>query len=128
MSPTTIFLSRLIGLFAAIFTACLFVNPGAVSVMASNQGLLIAFGVVTLAAGLAMVLAHNVWSGGVVTIVVTLVGWLILLKGIFLLALPGTVPDIVSAFGLEQRIQLFLIVPFALGLFLAISGFRARPS
>lgn len=128
MSPTTIFLSRLIGLFAAIFAVCLYVNPSAVSAMASDQGLLIAFGVVTLPAGLAMVLAHNVWSGGALAIVVTLVGWLILLKGIFLLALPATVPGLIATFGMEQHIQIFLIVPLALGLFLATAGFRTRSS
>ena len=35
-----------------------------------------------------MVLGHNVWSGGALPVVVTLVGWLILAKGLLPLYLP----------------------------------------
>jgi hypothetical protein len=35
-------------------------------------------GIITLAAGLAMVLAHNIWSGGALVVVITLVGWMAL--------------------------------------------------
>jgi hypothetical protein len=35
-------------------------------------------GVIAVAAGLAMVLGHNVWSGGVLPVVITLTGWLLI--------------------------------------------------
>src|SRR5690348_14216277 len=40
------------------------------------------------AAGTALVIGHNVWSGGVLPVVVTLLGWLTLIKGIALMAMP----------------------------------------
>jgi hypothetical protein len=39
----------------------------------------------SLAAGLAIILGHNVWSGGTLPVIVTLVGWLIFAKGLVLL-------------------------------------------
>jgi hypothetical protein len=38
--------------------------------------------VISLAAGFAMIIGHNVWSGGALPITVTLVGWLILARGL----------------------------------------------
>jgi hypothetical protein len=32
-------------------------------------------GLISLSAGLAIVLAHNIWSGGVLPVVVTICGW-----------------------------------------------------
>jgi len=128
MAPTTRFLSKLIGLFAMIFAICLFLNPDAVTRMVSDRSLLIVFGTVAIPAGLAIVLAHNKWSGGLLPVVVTIVGWLTLLKGIFLLALPSSAPGIFSSLGVAQHIRYFLIVPFALGAYLTYSGFKARQS
>ena len=42
----------------------------------------------TLVAGLAIVLAHNVWRGGAMAVVVTVLGWLLLLKGAALVVIP----------------------------------------
>jgi hypothetical protein len=42
-------------------------------------------GAITLAAGLAMVLAHNIWSGGALVVVVTVVGWITLIKSLLFL-------------------------------------------
>ena len=44
--------------------------------------------VITMTIGLAMVLAHNFWSGGALAIVVTLCGWAALIKGLLFLFLP----------------------------------------
>jgi hypothetical protein len=41
--------------------------------------------IVTVAIGLALVLGHNVWSGGPLAIAVTLMGWATLVKGLALL-------------------------------------------
>jgi hypothetical protein len=44
--------------------------------------------VIALIAGLAMIIGHNVWSGGVLPVVITLLGWLIAIRGGVLLVLP----------------------------------------
>jgi hypothetical protein len=48
-------------------------------------------GAITLVAGLAMVLTHNIWSGSALVVIVTLVGWVTLLKSLLLLFLPVAV-------------------------------------
>ena len=40
--------------------------------------------------GLAIVLLHNYWSGGALTVIITLLGWLTLIKAVLLLVLPST--------------------------------------
>ncbi len=42
---------------------------------------------ISLAAGLAIVLGHNIWSGGLLPILVTLIGWLMVIRGVLFLFL-----------------------------------------
>ena len=68
MSPLTTFLSRLIGLFSILVSLSLVTHEQAtvetLTALVHNPPLLLTFGMVWLIAGLAMVLGHNVWSGG----------------------------------------------------------------
>jgi hypothetical protein len=84
MSPLTTFLSRLIGLFSILVSLSLVTHKQAtletLTALVHNPPLLLTFGMVWLITGLAMVLGHNVWSGGALPVIVTLVGWLILLR------------------------------------------------
>jgi hypothetical protein len=36
---------------------------------------MLVYAIISLAVGVAMILGHNVWSGGALPVVVTLVGW-----------------------------------------------------
>jgi hypothetical protein len=47
-----------------------------------SRDLMLIAGSFNLASGLAIVLGHNVWSGGALTVVVTLIGWLVALRGV----------------------------------------------
>jgi hypothetical protein len=42
---------------------------------------------IAVTAGLAIVIGHNVWSGGALLVIVTLLGWIILIRGVVLLFL-----------------------------------------
>jgi hypothetical protein len=79
MSSRTIFLSRLIGLYCLLVVPSMLVHrQGTVDLMTAllhNLPLMWVLSVITLTAGLAMVLAHRVWSGGALPVVVTLCGW-----------------------------------------------------
>jgi hypothetical protein len=67
-----------------------------------------AYAIISLVVGVAMIVGHNVWSGGVLAVVVTLVGWLILLKGVALLVLS---PDALSlTFGQPQYSDHFYLI------------------
>ena len=71
----------------------------AVTVLLQNPSMTLILGVITLAAGLAMVLAHNIWSGSALAVVVTLVGWMALIKSLFFLFLP---PEMETGLFLQQ--------------------------
>ncbi|MGA8792521.1 hypothetical protein, partial [Candidatus Binatus sp.] len=86
MSPLTTFLSRLIGLFCIIISVSMVAHRHAtvetVTALVHNPPLLLIVAVIALIAGLAIVLGHSIWSGSVLPVIVTLVGWLILIKGL----------------------------------------------
>src|SRR5271157_5335117 len=104
MSQRTLFLSRLIGLYCIIVALSMITHRQAtvetVTALLQNPSMMWVLGLITLTAGLAMVLAHNIWSGGALAVVVTLVGWITLIKSLlFLLFLP---PDVEAGFFLGQ--------------------------
>src|SRR5215831_6990071 len=92
MSPRTIFLGKLLGLYCIILALAMLVNGTVimqdVAELAHNAPVMFIVGVFTLFAGLAMVLGHNYWRGGAVTIIVTLIGWLTLIKAVLTLFIP----------------------------------------
>ena len=93
MSPTTIFLGRLLGLYLVAISIGMLANRrrtlATLDEMARSGPWMLFSGMVATAAGLAVVLGHDVWSGGALPVVVTLVGWAALLKGIALLLVPA---------------------------------------
>src|ERR1700739_4917852 len=86
MSRLTVFLARLIGLFTVLLVAAFLVGGSTMIETAVTDGpVMLVYAIISLAIGLAMTLGHNIWSGGALPVVVTLVGWLILVKGLLLL-------------------------------------------
>jgi vacuolar-type H+-ATPase subunit I/STV1 len=85
-------------------------------------------GIITLAAGLAMVLAHNIWSRGALAVVVTLVGWLMLLKGLFFLFLPPEVEAecFMRCLRHPHLIYVCMAPSLIIGIYLTYGGFKAK--
>jgi len=71
---------------------------------------------VALCAGLALVLAHNVWSGGALPILVTIVGWISLLKGLMILILPPQTDEGLGVVVLNSNAETHFSFTNALGL------------
>jgi len=133
MSRTTIFLSKLFGLYYLLIALTMVLHRRSlvetVTSLFHNAQAMFLVGVITMLAGLAMVLVHNVWRGGVATVIVTLIGWIVLAKGLtFLLLAPQTAADLFLA-GLQFARLYFVYVVFELilGVYLAYSGFTAGP-
>jgi hypothetical protein len=132
MPPRTLFLSRLIGLYCILVALSMMTRRQAtvetVTALLQNPSLMFIVGVITLVAGLAMVLAHNVWSGGTLVVVVTLVGWTALIKSLFFLFLP---PETEAGFFLgrlhyQQLFYVHTAISLVLGVYLTYSGFKSR--
>ena len=125
MSQLTVFLARLIGLFSILIVAGLMIRAGSVveTILADGPVMLV-YAVISLGLGLGMILAHNKWSGAAPTVVVTLVGWLILAKGILLLCLaPETFTRLLAQIHYGAHFSLFLMAALMIGLYLTWAGF-----
>jgi hypothetical protein len=82
--------------------------------------------IVTLVAGLAIVLAHNIWSGGALPVVVTLVGWISLIKSlIFLFLPPETSIAYFEAARYGQLFYLYTSITLVVGIYLTIASLRS---
>jgi hypothetical protein len=127
MSRLTVFLARAIGLFMVMLVAALLVRGSAIiETSVADRPVMLVYAIVSLAMGIAMVLGHNVWSGGALSLVVTLVGWLILAKGVLLLFLaPDAVPRMFEQMRYAEHYFLYLAPALLIGLYLTWAGFTA---
>ena len=132
MSPRTLFLSRLIGLYCILIGLSMMTHSQAtvetVTALLQNPSMVLILGVITLAAGLAMVLAHNIWSGGALVVVVTLVGWIALIKSLFFLFLPPEMETrlFLQQLHYQQLFYLYSTISLLLGIYLTYGGFKSR--
>ena len=132
MTPRTIFLSRLIGLYCLLVVGCLGLHRQAavdtVSALLHNLPLMWIASIITLLGGLALVLAHNRWTSGAPAAIVSLVGWMALLKGLFFLLLPAGAGTefILKVFGDAHLFYVCLAPSFAIGLYLTYAGFTSK--
>jgi len=106
MSTLTIYLARLIGLSAVLLVGALLVRGNAlIMATVANGPVMLVYAIFSLAAGLAIILGHNVWSGGTLPVIVTLVGWLIFAKGlVLLLVTPETLTPLLER--MQQQLPL----------------------
>jgi hypothetical protein len=130
MSERTIFLSRLIGLNSLIVSISMLFHKAAIVATASELAkappLLFIGGLFALLAGIAMVLLHNSWSGGLLPVVVTLVGWAVLIRGIIMVFIsPEGASTVYEAMHFGNLYYVYVAIPFCLGLYLTCSGFTA---
>ena len=89
--------------------------------------LLFMAGLMGMTAGLAIVLAHNVWSGGALPIIVTLFGWAALIKGLLLLLLSAETESRVFIVGLQydRHPNIYAVFVLLLGAYLTYGGFNS---
>jgi putative exporter of polyketide antibiotics len=130
MSRLTVLLARLIGLYCLIVALALAVHKQAsvstVDALVHAPDMLLVIGITTLTLGLAMVLQHNIWSGGAATVIVTIIGWLMLLRAAVFLFLPlDAIPALVELLQFEQLFYAYMALAAALGLYLTYAGFTA---
>ncbi len=75
-------------------------------------------GVFSLVIGLLMVLSHNVWEGDSWHILLTVVGWSALVKGVILMFSPESLKGLSKKFHTKNGLTVASIVIIALGVYL----------
>ncbi len=90
---------------------------------AKSAGLLLITGLLTITVGFIMVTFHNIWIMGW-TVIITIIGWIALIKGILILMFPGfyfRIFDLMKKSKMLMRIYpIFVII---IGVFLLLLGF-----
>jgi len=134
MTARSVFLGRLLGLYLILIAIPMAANQqstvATVEALVHNAPLLFVVGLILVAVGLATILSHNIWSGGALPVIVTLIGWLTLLKGLLFLFLPPpeAVGVIIWGKAYEQFFYADVAIVFLLGVYLTYAGFRSRPA
>jgi hypothetical protein len=130
MSPRTVFLSRLIGLYC-ILVGLFMMSRGqatveTVTALLQNSSMVLILGVITL--GWRWFSRNNVWSGGALAVVITLLGWMALIKSLFFLFLPHEmeVGLFLGQFHYGQLFYVYAAISLILGLYLTYGGFRSK--
>ncbi len=125
----TTFLAKLLGLWVVLAVLSLAFNREAsitmLNALFADPALLWVTGAFTTVIGLAIVLVHNRWSGGLLPVIVTIYGWLALVKGLLFLAFPAPAQaDSFRAMHFDQYFYEYLAVALAIGAFFTYEGFR----
>ncbi len=125
---TTIFVGKLLGLYLIVISVAMLIGKRrtmeTLDDMAGSGPWMLFSGMVATAAGLAIVLAHNVWTGGALAVAVTLAGWIALLKGLSLLFVPPhAMARAYRSMGFDRYFHLWMGVVLVLGLWIAAAAF-----
>lgn len=132
MATRTAFLGKLLGLYLIAVSLSIFAHPHAITKILKgiiqDPSLLFVTGLLGVTAGLAIVLAHNVWSDGALPIIVTIFGWASLLKGMLLLILsPETEFQLfIAGFHLDEHPDVYAAFLLLFGAYLAYAGFSFK--
>lgn len=126
---TSLFFAQLIGPIMIVIGAAFLINQVNMREMAADflehRGLIFLAGVLTLLAGLAIVLTHNVWVAGW-PVVITILGWLSVIGGIFRILFPDSVKAIGET--MLQKSGLMTVAgigPALIGAWLCYVGYMA---
>ena len=124
----THYLARLLGLYCIIVAVVMFMQKqtmlGIVMSLIQDRPLLFLVEILGLITGLALVLAHNVWSKGFLAFVITLIGWVTLIRSTVLLFLSAEAVDgFLRTIHYEQNYYLFAAIALIVGAYLTFAGF-----
>jgi hypothetical protein len=128
MSPLTLFLAKLIGALLFFVGASMSLRKREITDITNrvihDPAMIFFTAMLRLVAGLALVLGHDVWSGGALPVVVTLFGWLLFVSGLALLFIPhAKLVETYNALHFEKNYAVFAGVTIAVGAYLLIAGF-----
>lgn len=122
---TTILLTQVFGiLFTVLGLSMLFSKKGitaALAEMSQHQGFLWLVGLVMLMFGTLFVVLSNTWTSGL-ALIVTIISWLILIKGVFILLFPSAAASLYGNHIKAGLIRFSGLIVFILGLILLYKG------
>lgn len=127
----TFFFAQLLGLVMIVMALSLFMQRpmylGMVAAFRADRASQFAASFVGLLLGGILLLTHNVWSGGLLPMLVTLMGWLIFLKSAALLLLPtALLGRIMRPVATRRAFVVAASAMLVIGLYLFLAGAGGR--
>lgn len=123
---TSLFLAKLIGLYAVIMGLLWLVSGSSIrkniEACMEQPLFLVLSGFLALIAGLAIAIGHNVWVADW-RLAITLIGYLSLLKGVVLLGWPKSLMMVSRPFLHAKGAVIYIVIIIPLGAWLAWIGF-----
>lgn len=123
---TSIFLAKLIGFYLVIVLTALLVNYSRfkhILIKTAKPTTTAFLGMFSLIFGLVIVLLHNIWVWDW-RVLITLIGWLSILRGIIRLFFPDWSKKMVVKFAKNKNYMMAMSVVFiAIGIFLLFHGY-----
>ncbi len=128
MSPLTVFLAKLLGAVLLTMAAAMAARGPAMAQtakrMMSDPALVMIGGAMRVGLGLAIVIGHDIWTGGALPVAVTLFGWALYFSGLLLLfASPERLIAMVEGMKLERNPLVYALVIGLVGLYFLGAGF-----
>ena len=125
---TSIFIAKILGLVYIAVGLGMFFSSSYYRKMLEGitkcAGFMYLGGIMALVVGFLIVTYHNVWVGSWV-VLITIIGWIALLKGLLLLIFPETMVNLTSVFTKEKNFAIWRFFPLILGLIFGYFGFLA---
>lgn len=122
-------LAKLMGLWIVLAVLSMMANQretlAALKAMFADPGLSFVTGIFTLVIGVAVVVGHNRWSGGALPILVTVYGWVALIKGLAFLIFPMDAQTaFFGALHFDRYYFGYLAIALLIGAYLIYGGFK----
>ncbi|WP_363347702.1 hypothetical protein [Methylocystis echinoides] len=129
MSPTTVYLAKLMGAYSLFAAAWLYFRReaalGLIDRLSSDPVFESMIGTLRLTVGLAIIVGHNRWDGWVEALV-SLIGWIAFFSGVATMFLPtGALRRAIAWMRFKEKLPLYALVSSLLGAALFIGGVAA---
>ena len=123
----TNYLAEIWGISIVVVSLALLIKPKYLKRLFAeieNEATMFFGGIISFVVGLAMILAYNVWTKDW-QVVITILGWLALLKGLSVLFLPEQMKGWVKKMENASFLPYLLVVTVLIGLVVTYLGFTA---
>ena len=126
----TLFLAKFMGIFSLIYgTSLLLEKKMIIGIFSSFLGekrlTSYILGLLEVLGGLAIVLTHNIWNEGMLALMVTILGWLLLLEGVnYLFMSKKRLSNMLGMLQYSKMYYLGATMLIVLGLYLTYFGFQ----
>lgn len=117
----TIFIAQILGVFFAVAGISMIAGgkrtAEAIEASLANKGVLWLWGIIALLVGAVIVVLNNIWMSGI-PLLVTIIGWIALIKGIFILLAPDAAVSFYRKFNKSGMLVFCGVVVLVVGLVL----------